>query len=353
MTLEHYWGIGDPQTTFARFMAVLEHRGLLGPDARLRPDVALLSVGDHFDFPPGNMPLAEASAQGVAILEWLAEHPEAQAPILMGNHDVCRVMELHRMSDADFAAARALAEHADEETFAQRFPDLPTRGIARRDFSGFTAAQRTCVQSMLLRGRMKLAEAVRLHDGRAALVTHAGVTQWVLDALGAPETRDPVYIAQLLNDLLAQRVADVAEDWRAGRPRPLDLSPSHAAGVTGAEGGGLLYHRLTSQLDAWSRQGAAPRRFLPGDVPRGLLQAVGHTQHKKTQELLPHETDAVKVAPGELRHLVFEDDRVLYRSGIDSQGADTVMWLFDAGLHFAPTASVRLMPFASWLRPST
>ena len=211
---------------------------------------------------------------------------------------------------------------------------------------------RSSTQSLLLSGRAKLAEAVHLPDGRACLVTHAGVTQWVLDALGMPEARDPVQIARALNALLVERVAAVAADWRAGRPRPLDLGPMHQAGVTGAEGGGLLYHRLASELDEWATSGQAPRRYRAQDVPRGLLQAVGHTQHKKMLELIPSEATAAAVEPGALRHMVFDAAGLSYRPGIDSEGAETVMWLFDTGLHFAPPERIRLMPFAGWLRPA-
>jgi hypothetical protein len=345
-----YWGVGDPQTTHDRFLSVLATRQLVSPRGGLKSGVALLGVGDYFDFPPpAGMSRAEAGLQGVSILHWLAAHPADQVPILMGNHDAARVMELHRMSDATFGEAHRLAEVLDDDAFARRFPDIPTRGIARRDFSGFCAAQRKCVQTLLLSGRMKLAQAVRLLDGRHCLVTHAGVTAWVLEGLGIPHERDPQRIALALNGVLAARVAAVSDDWTADVSRPLDLGPIHHAGVTGEEGGGLLYHRLATTMDGWSTRGPGPRRFGPEAVPRGLLQAVGHTQHKKMAELLPEHAGPANVAPGQLRCAVFGEDDFEYRPGLEAGDADTVMWFFDGGLHFAPPEAIELMPFAQWL----
>ncbi len=345
----HHWGIGDPQTTFARFQAVLEARGLLDDDGRLSANQHLLAVGDYFDFPPPKgMSLVEAGEQGVSILQWLAQYPAGRVPILMGNHDAARVMELSGISDTRFAEARRQAEVLDDEAFCLRFPSIPTRGLARRDFSGFSERQRGCVQRLLTSGRMKLAQAVRLQDGRTCLVTHAGVTRWVLTQLGMLRARDPQRIAGALNGLLSARVAEVAADWAAGRVRPLDLGPIHRPGTSGVEGGGLLYHRMAETLDDWSASGPAPRRFLPGDVPEGLLQAVGHTQHKKMVELLPEHVFREAADAGQLRRAVF-DAGLDYGGGVDAGDAATVMWFFDGGLHFAPPSDIELMPFSAFL----
>jgi hypothetical protein len=116
----------------------------------------------------------------------------------------------------------------------------------------------------------------------------------------------------------------------------------------GAEGGGLLYHRLAATLDKWSSGGLAPRRFVPDDVPRGLLQAVGHTQHKKMLELLPDHAGPASVAPGQLRYATFGED-LEYGPGTQAGDADTVMWFFDGGLNFTPPEAIELMPFGGWL----
>src|SRR5438105_11474976 len=86
--------MGDPQASFAQVMQVL--RGIAPADH-------LISVGDHFDY-AGD----DASEAGVRVLRWLADRPHTT--ILLGNHDAARVMELVTVSDAEFAAARALAD---------------------------------------------------------------------------------------------------------------------------------------------------------------------------------------------------------------------------------------------------
>ena len=316
--------IGDPQTTLSRFLSTLRAHDALTEENRLQDDVRLLSVGDHFDFkPPEGWTVDDVGQQGLAILSWLSEHPLEQVQILMGNHDVCRVMELYRIDDATFAEARL----AGEDGFAERFPDIPTPGIARRDFSSFCTAQRRMVQQLLLSRRMRLAATGTTHSGREVLITHAGITQRELALLGIPDVRDPVVIAGALNDLLDARLEVVRGAWERGVPAPLDLSPVHIAGVSGQEGGGLLYHRPQSQpLDSWAQEGA--RRFHPSSLPDGLLQVCGHTQHKKMQQLLSAVPD---VPDGALRSLWF-DETTRYQEGIvDRAGGG--MWMIDTGLN--------------------
>ncbi len=322
--------IGDPQTTHRRFLATLRaHHGLSDAD-RLLPEVRLLSIGDHFDFkPPAEWSPRDVGQEGIAILQWLADHPPEQVCILMGNHDACRVMELHRISDEDFAAARRLG---DAPEFHARFPDIPTPDIARRDFSSFSTAQRAIVQKLLLSGRMVLAAAGRSSSGRPVLLTHAGVTIRELALLGIPDERRPEAIAEALNGLLAERLERVRADWLAGRAAPLDLSPVHIAGTTGSEGGGLLYHRPRSSPSEWERQSA--RRFHPAALPDRLLQVCGHTQHRKMPELL----DAVPDIPeGALRSLWY-DGGIRYESGLIER--DSALWMVDSGLHHAPAPSL-------------
>ena len=42
--------IGDPQASLSTFLRILDLNGLLGDDGRLRPEVGLVSMGDHFDW---------------------------------------------------------------------------------------------------------------------------------------------------------------------------------------------------------------------------------------------------------------------------------------------------------------
>src|SRR5262249_21130022 len=89
--------IGDPPAPVEKFFAILDRRSLLvesGPRAgRLAEDVALVSMGDHFDWGPPES-RAAATAGGLALLAWLAAHPAEQTAIVVGNHDLARVGEL-------------------------------------------------------------------------------------------------------------------------------------------------------------------------------------------------------------------------------------------------------------------
>src|SRR5690348_11899624 len=104
--------MGDPQAPMAKVSAVLAAHEALGPDGRLAEDVLLVSIGDHFDYdlndPEG------AGVEGLRTLRWLASHEPAQVRLLFGNHDAARVMELVRLGDARFAAARALGRSIAE-----------------------------------------------------------------------------------------------------------------------------------------------------------------------------------------------------------------------------------------------
>src|SRR5688572_26168159 len=72
--------VGDPQTSLERFLQVLDAHELIGVDGFLADDVQLISVGDHFDYPPHDG--SDPRQNGLALLRWLAEHAPSQAPIL-------------------------------------------------------------------------------------------------------------------------------------------------------------------------------------------------------------------------------------------------------------------------------
>ena len=342
--------IGDPQTSLARVLAVLRAaKALTGAD-RLRDDVQLISVGDHFDFKPAaGQGLAEVSRAGVDVLEWMASHPPEQLHILMGNHDAARVMELHRIDDATFTQARTLAESGvDVSVFQERFPDIPTPEIAARDFSSFTEEQRALVQRLLLRGRMQLAVAGETLTGQAILVTHAGVTRRELSLLGMPEERQPAIIAAALNALLRERLDAVRAAWSAGAAAPLDLSPLHIAGTSGQEGGGLLYHRPQElPLDAWGH--ASARRYSLKSLPDGLLQAVGHTHHHKMTELIPSLLPPnTPRSTGRVRTL-YQGDTAGYEIGTVSPSGAAVLWMIDARLSHTPPELAELLVLSGLL----
>ncbi|MCB9795589.1 MAG: transcriptional regulator [Alphaproteobacteria bacterium] len=336
------FAMGDPQVPLQRLLEVLDAQGLLRGD-RLAEDVRLLSLGDHFDFRPDGLSPAEAAAEGLAVLRWLSEHPPEQLRILLGNHDVVRVMELHAETDLGFARAHALAREiratrdperraALTERFHRRHPGWPTPGTADRDFSAFSEAQRALLQELLLAGRVQLAATDRLPEGPGVLATHALVTGRELGLLGLPEAEGPEAVAEALNARLHEAVAAAAPAWRAGEAAPLDLAPLHLPGIPGAEGGGLLYHRPSNPgrpgADAgW--EGARRRRFDPRTLPTGLVQICGHTQHEKAlKELQGFDTEAAApLPPNSLRWLEAEGGQVRYRpyGGRVPQGGAAVM----------------------------
>jgi hypothetical protein len=358
------FAIGDPQTTRARFFAILDHHALLGPDGMLAPDVSLVSIGDHFDY--AGEP-ADVAREGLAILRWLAEHPAEQAPILLGNHDLCRVMELAPLSDHDFAAARALAvpikaaerqgEDVDArvQAFLARFPSLPSPGIAAKDFLGYSEAQRALVQALLLGGRVRLALAAELATGAPALLTHAGVTGRELALLATTPVTTHA-IAAALNQWLAGAIERARPHWEAGRvTEPLSLAPLHVAGTAGQEGGGLLYHRPAHPErpgadHAWEFSPRAPRRFDPRTLPAGLVQVCGHTGHKKCLHEL-HVwigASARAASHGGLRTLRAHGDEVAYEWGIVDAPADHArLHMIDAEMNAASPAAYPLLPLGT------
>lgn len=340
--------MGDPQAPFAKVMAVLDRHGALGPDGRLAPGVQLVSIGDHFDYDPEDA--AGSGAEGLRTLRWLASHDPEQAHLLLGNHDAARVMELAGISDERFAQARQLArsiektrhavgreaaERRERAEFLPAFPDVPTYGLAARDYASFSSEQRALVAELLLGGRFHLALPGRLPDGREVLLSHAGVTPRELRLLnlgpspqahgpGRDEAHTPVAIARALNEYLHRAVRHRREDWEAGRHTPLELEPLHVPGRAGHEAGGLLYHRpaCPERPDAdpaWELAPERPRRWDPRELPAGLTQVVGHTGHHKCLLELGDEwpTPAARARPrGGIRTLRAAGDRVIYDLGV-------------------------------------
>ncbi|MBL8957311.1 MAG: metallophosphoesterase, partial [Myxococcaceae bacterium] len=90
--------IGDAQAPLATFLGVLDRDGLIGDDGRLKPDVHLVSIGDHFDYGPPEW-RSRATAEATALLAWLAAHPADQVTLILGNHDQARVAELGAFDD--------------------------------------------------------------------------------------------------------------------------------------------------------------------------------------------------------------------------------------------------------------
>jgi hypothetical protein len=346
--------MGDPQGPFGKLLEVLDNHGALD-GGRLAGDVVLVSIGDHFDYDSHNW--QAAGQEGLRFLRWLASHDDAQVKLLLGNHDASRVMELVAITDERFAEARAFARALDGDAdgdakFRAAFPELPTPGLAGRDFASFSAEQRALTMELLLAGRFQLALVGELPGGRGALLTHAGITHRELRMLGAPV--EPGAIAEALQAQLSRAIEQVRSDWTCGIPTPLSLEPLHVAGIPGEEGGGLLYHRPTNPdrpgADrSWERALARPRRFDPRTLPLGLVQIAGHTGHGKClEELGGWATDAARGRKhGGIRTLRLARDTVTYDLGVAPPADDVAdLILIDGELRRVPAADVALLPLA-------
>jgi hypothetical protein len=349
--------MGDPQGPFGKLLEVLDHHRALDGD-RLASDVVLVSIGDHFDYDFRDW--ETAGQEGLRFLRWLASHDPAQVALLLGNHDASRVMELIAISDERFAAARAFARVLDgdpacDARFLAAFPELPSAGLAGRDFASFSVEQRALVMELLLAGRFRLALVGELADGREALLTHAGVTTRELAILGMPGApAEPGAVAEALQAELASAIDRVRDDWARGVPTPLSLEPLHVAGIPGEEGGGLLYHRPTNPERhgadrSWALAVARPRRFDPRTLPIGLTQVAGHTGHNKCLAELDGWATAAACGRkhGGIRTLRLAGQTVIYDLGVAEPAPDVAdLILIDGELRRVPAAEVALLPLA-------
>lgn len=359
------FAIGDPQAPFAKVLEVLDRHHALAGD-RLAPDVTLVSIGDHFDYDLRDP--RTAGEEGLKILRWLASHDAAQVRLLLGNHDVSRVMELATISDEEFERARILAMAIDEteradgkgaarertiKEYEPAFPTLPPPGVIGRDYASFSSEQRTLVMELLLAGRFHLATTGTMSDGRHALITHAGVTLRELEMLGVTAVT-PSVVAAALEAHLAAAIERVRTDWQRGELAPLSLAPLHVTGSHGEEGGGLLYHRPSNPDragadPAWALAPGRPRRFDPRTLPLDLTQIVGHSGHAKCMhELGDWVAPAARARKhGGIRTLRFTATDVTYDLGI-APPADGVadLILVDGEIRRVDSRDVALLPLS-------
>ncbi|MDX2008844.1 MAG: metallophosphoesterase [Myxococcaceae bacterium] len=330
--------VGDPQAPFETFLRILDAHGLLGDDGRLRRDVHLVSMGDHFDYGKAEQ-RERAAIDGESILSWLASHPPEQATILLGNHDVSRVMELFGFSDEAFleahrAAREVYERNGDEAAFLARYPSVPDAECLARDYSCFAASQRVLVTELLRTRRLRLAA-----HHRGLLLVHAGVTEDDFVSIGGPPA-DAAEAAASLNAFLDARL----EAWTDG---PLDLAPLHHPGSAArGEGRGVLYHRPcdpTTQAQD-KLDGPPRRRFDPRRLPAAFPQAIGHIRDAKCRELMPGWGPATPAVDGPLRTLVVEGEVVRYQPGC---APNARLYLTDAGMLHAPPGAYQLLDLDS------
>ncbi len=334
--------MGDPQAPFSTVLAVLRTHGLLTKDDRLRDDVHLVSMGDHFDW--GRRDDRAVNAQSaIETLLWLAGHPAQQVTILLGNHDLARVGELAEFDQLTFTQAQAESDavyaggaldEAAQIALLTKYPALPDAEMLARDYGCFVVTQREVVSELLRTRRFRLAASAG-----DALLIHAGVTVADLHAIGLDAHLPADALAPALNAFLDARV----EAWPGSGP--LNLEPFHAQGSAGrGEGVGAMYHRPIDPAILRAPPGPPPRRrFDPRDLPLGLTQIVGHIRDNKCRELMPHWCEPGEARDG-LRSLKVQGHLVEYRHGIQT-GAQLIFT--DAGMNHSPPADYPLLDVAA------
>ena len=318
--------MGDPQAPFSTVLGVLDAHRLLHSDGRLRADVQLISMGDHFDWGrPAER--AQATTDGVKLLSWLAAHLPEQVVIIAGNHDLARVCELAPFATDEafelaFARASAAYRAGDvdltaERAFLEAYPHVPDAECLARDFSCFSTEQQRLVTELLRTGRLTLA-----HEHAGLLLVHAGVTTGDFALIGATPV-DAASAARALNDFLAERV----KRWSHGT---LDLSPLHQPGsATRGMARGALFHRPAFPKADPQFEGPPRRRYDPRQLPAQFPQAIGHIRDKKARELLGAWGDGATPVDGPIRSLRVEAETVRYETGAMT---DARLYFLDCGM---------------------
>ncbi len=333
----HIVAVGDPQASLAQFLRILDLNGLLGEDGRLRREVGLISLGDHFDWGRPEE-RAAAAADGTCILAWLAAHPPDQVQIVVGNHDLARVRELSAFSQGQYVEAQARADAALEDakltaSFQSKYPALASPAVISHDYSCFEERQRTLMTRLLLGKRVRLAVA----PFPGMLLVHAGVTVEDLELLRPAPTHDAVAIAEALNAFLDARVAR----WKG--EGPLDLSPLDVPGSAAhGEARGILVHRPANpqlgRIDPKER-----RRYDPRSLPENILQVIGHISDAKCRKAFGTWVERQPPQPGVLRGLqvspqvkyhqgCLDDDRIVFIDGAMNKVSPFDYELFDLNL---------------------
>lgn len=389
--------MGDPQADVTKVLAILAHNDLLGEDGWLRPEVHLVSMGDHFDW-GGPQERQRATESGTLLLAWLSAHPADQVTLLLGNHDLARVGELALFDEEGFRRAQQDADQvyrsertpADEEAFLAAHPEVPSSEVLARDFSAFSIEQREWVKHLLqvkrfraahahadlllshagvtvdeLRGRVQelpSAPGIGEVTGGGAVPVRGGVTfrggvtggDGPVEEVGPPgggsgsgsssSSGDTATRATLIAFALNSALEGAVNGWDG---KPLAIPGLHRPGsaVLG-EGVGIFYHRAsTLPQDDWSRGVSPPRRrFDPRRLPRGITQVIGHIRDEKSRTLL-QEANPREAWDGFLRHLWTDGYEVHYGHGTGERPGknDAAMIFTDGAMRTCPIAEYELL----------
>ncbi|MGV3625651.1 MAG: metallophosphoesterase [Archangium sp.] len=313
MTFRRHVAMGDPQAPFDTVLAVLKRHRLLDGHDRLRDDVQLVSMGDHFDWGTPEQ-RSRATHDAVALLTWLSSHSREQVVLITGNHDLARIYELGPFStDADFERAHDEAvqvyRHGDDEAaFVARYPHVHDAESLARDFSCFSVEQKTLVQRLLAEKRLVLA-----HEHRGLLLVHAGVT---VDDFSRIEANP----STALEAAHALNAADVAR--------------LHQPGSSTGIARGVLFQRPAFPVDDPQFEGPLRRRYDPRRLPSAFPQAIGHIRDKKCHELLGRWVRDSSPLDGAIRSMRIVGEEVEYARGTYD---DARLYFLDGGMnHIAP-----------------
>ncbi|MBI3724734.1 transcriptional regulator, partial [bacterium] len=256
------------------------------------------------------------------------------------------------------AAARDEAALAERRlAFERDHGRLPPPEVAARDYSSFTEEQRALVVALLVAGRFRLAHAARTREGRPLLLTHASLGTRELEIASVPVERDADAIARALNGWLDRAVRRAKTSWEKDELAPLDLAPLHVFGARGREGGGLLYHRPSNPerpgaRPLWEASDLAPRRFDARELPLGLLQACGHTSHRKCLKDLEGwlAPGVGELSRGALRTLRTDGSRVSYDGGLGAvPEREAGLYFLDSSMKFVDPPAYRLLELSAAL----
>jgi hypothetical protein len=324
------FAIGDPQAPFDTFLAILDRHGLRAPHGKLRDDVRLISMGDHFDWgKPADR--SRAARDAMSLVAWLTSHPPEQVVMIAGNHDLARVGELWGIHDDEFARAQAVADRAyiakdagADAEFHREWPRFTTAEVVSRDLSTYKSEQSDVVAALLSSKRLRLA-----YVERDLLFVHAGVTTHETKATGADA------IAAELNAAL-----DAFSE-----ARPLVIPGLHMPGDSDVEGLGMLYHRpsrgLTDEEKRELARSPMRRRFDPLTIPVGVKQVIGHIRDSKCRRLMSDIADNAPNTDGVLRSLVVDGANARYQHGLETGAAS--IWFTDGGMSSCPVDKYEIL----------
>jgi hypothetical protein len=127
--------------------------------------------------------------------------------------------------------------------------------------------------------------------------------------------------AVALAGAITARVARAVAAWDGASPLAFGDLYLPGSAATG-DARGVFVHRPAdpSHGDPALFDGPPRRRIDPRELPRGLVQVIGHIRDNKCRDLMPAWTEGEPAHDGPLRHLWTDGTRVRYRRGLPAAG---------------------------------